>query len=105
MKTLPFTSDELLNQYKIDLNQLLDDCDWISTVEDWRLCSLVADVCTKKGVKVNSDKLLKLYNKKVKSLKLTTKQWHEQYGDWETGVPKIIGILYEIIKDKFGSSE
>lgn len=105
MTKLTFTQEELLAEYKKDLNDLLDECDWIDTVDDWRLCSLVSSICNKNGLEVDGNKLLKLYNKKVKLLKLTHQEWCEQYASWGTGMPKIIGLLYEIIENKFGSSE
>ncbi len=98
MKKLPFSKDELLEQYKQDLSELLDDCDWIDFVDDSRICWLVAGVCEKKGVVVDRKLLLKQYKNKVKSLKLTIEEWREQYATWETGVPKIMGLMYEIIE-------
>lgn len=101
MKKLPFTKDYLLKQYKKDVNTLLDDCDWIDYIENWRMCDIISGVGTKKGFEINSKQLLKLYNIKVKSLKLTSDQWREQYSDWNTGLPKIINMVYEILENNF----
>jgi hypothetical protein len=40
-----------------------------------------------------------LYEKKIESLNLTTEQYREEYADWNTGVPKLIGIIYDIIEN------
>ena len=42
---------------------------------------------------------------KVKSLKLTDQEWRDQYADWDTGLPKIIDMIYEIIENKFCGSK
>ena len=101
MTKLSITKEEILEQYKIDLDKLLDDCDWIDHVEDWRLCDLVRDVCVKKGLIVDSKYLLKRYEDKVKSLNLTDEQWRKEYANWETGLPKIFDIIYSILEESF----
>lgn len=105
MTKLLITKEELFVQYKIDVNQLLDECDWIDFIEDWRMCGLISDILNKKGIIVNADNLLKHYDAKVKSLNLTTQEWRDQYADWNVGLPKIFDIIYEILENKFGSSE
>jgi len=101
MSKLPLTKAFLLKQYKKDVNQMLDDCDWISFIDDWRMCGIISDICAKKGVEIDSNKLLKLYKAKVKSLKVTDEQWREQYASWDTGLPKIIDMIYEILENNF----
>ena len=105
MKKLPFTKKVLLNQYKRDINKILDDCDWIDHIEDWRMINTIVGVCEKKGLKIDGEVLGKEYKKKVKSLKLTDQEWRDQYADWNTGLPKIFDMVYEILENKFGSSE
>lgn len=105
MSKLPITKKALLTQYKKDINEMLDECDWIDYIEDWRMLNTIVWIFEKKGLKIDGKILSKEYKKKVKSLKLTTEQWREQYADWNTGLPKIFDMIYEIIENKFGSSK
>lgn len=105
MKKLPISKRVLLNKYKKEIDQLLDDCDWIDHIEDWRMIGTVAGIIAKKGLVFEEGELLKLYTKKVKSLKLTDQEWRDQYTNWNTGLPKIMDMIYEIIENKFGSSK
>ena len=101
MNKLPLTKEELLAQYKLDVDQLLDDCDWISYIDDWRMCGIVASILNRAGVPVSTNDLLKLYEEKVKSLNITDQEWRDQYADWNTGLPKIFDMIYEILENKF----
>lgn len=101
MKKLPFTKKYLLKKYKKNINQLLDDCDWIDYIENWRMCGVISVICRNKGLIIDDEKLLKLYENKVKSLNVSNDEWREQYANWETGVPKIITLIYEILENKF----
>jgi hypothetical protein len=105
MTKLPITKKVLLSQYKRDINKMLDECDWIDHIEDWRMIGTIGDIITKKGLVFEEGELLKLYNKKVKSLKLTDQEWRDQYANWDTGLPKIIDMVYEIIENKFCGSK
>jgi hypothetical protein len=98
MEKLPFTQEELLETYKKEINEMLDVCDWKSTIDNWDICSTAASIAEANGVSINPIKLLDLYEQKVSSLNLTDEQWRTEYGSWETGVPKIIAIIYEIIE-------
>lgn len=98
MNKLPFTQDFLLKTYKKEINDMLDICDWKSTIDDYDICSTISAICGENGVKISSENLLKLYEDKVSSLNLTTEQWRTEYGSWDAGVPKIIAIIYEILE-------
>ena len=99
MKKLPFTYKFLLKTYKKEINDLLDECDWITHIDNITICGTVASIANKKGLKVDEKELRKSYEIKVKSLKLTTAQWQAEYGNWDTGVPKIIAMIYEILEN------
>ncbi len=99
MGKLPFSQEYLLETYKKDLNEMLDVCDWKSHVEDYDICDIVANICRKNKVKISSSVLLDLYEAKIKSLNLKDGQWQAEYGSWETGVPKIIAMIYEILEN------
>ena len=98
-KKLPFTEAFLLKQYKKDINDMLDACDWISYIEDHHMICTVADICRKKGMKIDTEALGKKYDKYMESLKLTNEQYRAEYADWETGVPKLMKIFYKILSE------
>jgi len=98
MRKLPFTKEFLVNQYRKDLSDLLDECDWIDTVDPWIICDLVSKICSQNGVDIDPYTLSDLYTEEVNSFALTTEQWREQYANWDTGVTKIIELIYEIIE-------
>jgi hypothetical protein len=99
MSKLPFTKEFLLERYKNDINEMLDICDWKSTIEDYDICSTVADITKENGVDITSSELLDLYKNKIKSLNITDEKWKAEYRSWEEGVPKIIDMIYEIIEE------
>lgn len=101
MSKLPITKKALLTQYKKDINKMLDECDWIDYIEDCLMIGTIVEVCEKKGLKVNEKMLAKEYEKKIKSLNLTDQEWRDQYADWNTGLPKIFDMIYEILENKF----
>lgn len=48
MNKLPISKEELLNQYKKEINDLLDECDWIDHIDDWRMIGIVVEIFLKK---------------------------------------------------------
>lgn len=105
MKKLPFTLDELVIQYKKDINEMLDICDWKSHIDDYDVISTISTICRENGLTIEEGFLMKKYKTKIKSLKLSDEEYRKEYADWNTGVPKLIGFIYEILENKFGSSE
>jgi hypothetical protein len=105
MKKLPFTKDELVEQYKIDIDEMLDICDWKSHIDDSDVISSISTVCRNNGLIIDYEYLLKEYKSKITSLNLTTEQYRKEYADWNTGVPKLIGIIYEILENKLGTTK
>jgi hypothetical protein len=101
MKKLPFTKDELVEQYKKDIDEMLDICDWKSHIDDYDVINAISTVCRNNGLIIDSEYLSKEYKAKIKSLNLTTEEYRKEYADWNTGVPKLIGFIYEILENKF----
>lgn len=97
MKKLPFTKDQLVEQYKTDINEMLDICDWKSHIDDSDVISSISTVCRNNGLIIDSDYLSKEYKSKIASLNLTDEQYRKEFADWNTVVPKLIGIIYEIL--------
>jgi len=103
MKKLPFTQEELLNQYKKDIDEMLDICDWKSHIDDYDVISTISAICRENNLIVGEGYLMKKYKAKIKSLNLTDEEYRKEYADWNTGIPKLIGFIYEILENKLGS--
>lgn len=99
MGKLPFSEKYLLKTYKNGVNELLEVCDWKTYVEDQDICVIIAHTCNEHKVKITAPELLSLYRAKIKSLNLTTEQWRDKYGSWETGMPKIVSMIYKILEN------
>jgi len=97
MRKLPFTKDELVEQYKKDIDEMLDICDWKSHIDDYDVINAISNVCSNNGLNIDSKYLSKEYKEKIASLNLTDEQYRKEFADWNTGVSKLIGIIYEIL--------
>lgn len=99
MSKLTFSQEQLLEQYKENINEMLDICDWKSHIDDYDVITAVTSVCRKNGLIIDSKYLMKRYEEKIASLKLTDEEYRKEYADWNTGVPKLIGFIYEILSE------
>jgi hypothetical protein len=76
---------------------MLDICDWKSHIDDYDVINAISNVCSNNGLIIDSKYLSKEYKEKIASLNLTDEQYRKEFADWNTGVPKLIGIIYEIL--------
>ena len=74
MRKLPFTKDELVEQYKKDIDEMLDICDWKSHIDDYDVINAISNVCSNNGLIIDSKYLSKEYKEKIASLNLTDEQ-------------------------------
>lgn len=86
---------ELLKLYKIKLNHLLDDCDWISTVSSYMVCNIVTNVLLEKGIIIESDYLHKHYINYIDNLKISDEDWRNNFD-----ISEVISIIYSVLKSK-----
>jgi hypothetical protein len=95
MGKLNITKEELLNKYNEAINEIADECDWITYIDGQMVCATVVSILLENNVNrlIHSDKLNELYDKHIKSLKLKKGEWEEKYG-----VPEIIDIIYGILE-------
>ena len=99
MKRITITEEELLSRYMASLDELLDECDWVTTISGEMVCGLVVSILVEQKVNVfmSSADLYEAYSTHVKGLGLSDEEWRENYG-----IPEIIGILWDILE---GESE
>ncbi len=91
---MKITKQELLEEYNILTNSILDECDWKTHFISEEVCGLVHNILSRNGnkLKFTSQELHKIYTNKVNNLNLTNEEWCVQYG-----VPEIISMIYEIL--------
>lgn len=95
MGKLNITKEELLNKYNEAINELVDECDWITYISSELACSTIVFILLKNKVNclIHSDELHQLYIEHIASLNLKEGEWQEKYG-----IPEIIDIIYEILE-------
>ena len=96
MSKLNFTRKELETKYREKLDVFLDDCDWITHVNGYMICSLVVNSLKDFKLEIVTGELYERYSLKVKSLGLTDEEWRDTYG-----ITEIIGLLYDLIEEEF----
>lgn len=87
---------ELLNLYNKAIDELTDECDWITYIDGKIVCATIVSILIENKVNcfINSDLLYELYSDYIKSLNLTDNEWVEKYG-----VEEIITIIYAILEE------
>ena len=91
---MKITERELLIQYNLTIDKILDECDWKTHFTGEEVCGVVRSILTKnkEKISISAPALYELYHEKVEELKITNELWRENYG-----VPEIISIIYEIL--------
>ena len=86
--------EQLLKEYNILTDSILDECDWKTHFTSEEVCGLVHNILSRdeNQLNVTPQELHKIYTNQVSDLNLTAEEWRENYG-----VPEIISIIYEII--------
>ena len=97
MGKINITQEELLEKYVTYIDELTDECDWITYISGEMVCGAVISILLSNNItpSMTSEELYKIYDKKIKSLKLKGDEWHEKYG-----VPEIIDMVYKILENK-----
>ena len=97
MKKLTITKEELLLKYLASMEELVDECDWITHITSEMVCGILVSVLIENKVNVfmSSTDLHDIYSKYVSDLNLSDEEWRNSYD-----IPKIIEILYNILETK-----
>jgi hypothetical protein len=97
MKKLNITKEELLLKYLSSMEELVDECDWITQITGEMVCGILVSVLIENKVNVfmSSTDLHEIYSKYVSDLNLSDEEWRNNYD-----IPKIIEILYNILETK-----
>ena len=95
MGKLNITKEELLNKYNEAINELADECDWITYISSELACSTIVFILLENKVNcfIHSNELHQLYIEQIASLNLKEGEWQEKYG-----ISEIIDIIYEILE-------
>ncbi len=95
MGKLNITKEELLEKYNIAIDNLTDECDWITHISGQMVCATIVSILLEYNINclIHSDKLYELYGNHINSLNLEEGEWREKYG-----VPEIIDIIYNILE-------
>jgi len=96
MGKLNITEEELLDKYNVSIDNLTDECDWITHISGQMVCTTIVSILIENNINclINSDKLYELYDSHIKSLNLEDGEWQEKYG-----VPEIIKIIYKLLEN------
>lgn len=86
--------EQLLEEYNILTDSILDECDWKTHFIGEEVCGMVHHILSRDGTQLNitPQELHKIYANQVSNLNLSNEEWYTQYG-----VPEIIHMVYEII--------
>jgi|LakMenEpi03Aug12_release.lakeMendotaPanAssembly.Ray.scaffolds.fasta_scaffold2940907_1 hypothetical protein len=93
---MKITEQQLLSQYKLTIDKILDECEWKTHFISQEICSIVCNILTNNGetLLITPQLLHIIYDKKVKELNVSDEIWRNNYG-----VPEIIGIIYSILEN------
>lgn len=96
MENFNITKSELKALYEEELNDILEQCDWITYITPEHVCTIVSNVMSKKGYNVPYSELYELYTSEVKKIDVGPERWRREYG-----IKEIISIIYDIILKNF----
>lgn len=96
MENFNLTKSELQALYEEELNDILEQCDWITYITPEQVCTIVSNVMSKKGYNVPHSELYELYASEVKKINVGLERWRREYG-----IKEIISIIYDIILKNF----
>lgn len=96
MGKLNISKLELLNLYNKAIDDLTDECDWITYIDGKMVCATIVLILIENKVNcfISSELLYELYSDYINSLHLTDDEWTEKYG-----VEEIIDIIYTILEE------
>lgn len=86
--------EQLLEEYNILTDSILDECDWKTHFTGEEACGMVHHILSRDGkqLNINPNRLHEIYSLKVSSLNLTAEEWRENYG-----VKEITSMIYDIL--------
>ena len=93
MRKLKITKEELEKLYNDELNDILEQCDWITYVDSFMVCRLVYLSLKRVDEEIDEDRLHEIYIAKIESLNLKDGEWSIRFG-----IKEIIDMIYDIIE-------
>lgn len=94
MKTFSLSKEQLLEQYNKSVDEILDNCDWKTSITGKEVCGIVYGILTKNDITLNLpiEDFYELYSKKCSELSDSDEHWRQTFG-----VKEIIDIIYAIL--------
>ena len=95
MIELNITKEDLLNRYRIKIDNILDECDWKTSFGPEEICGIICGIIFETDGNIYNPKTIcDLYQAKVDSLNLSRDEWFDNYG-----VPEIVFMIYDLIEE------
>jgi len=96
MENFNLTKSELEALYEEELNDILEQCDWVSYITPEHICIIISNLMNKKGFNVPYTELKGLYMAEVKKINVGAERWNREFG-----VKEIIDIMHDILLKNF----
>lgn len=93
---LPISKEELKKLYDEQLDDILEQCDWISYVDSHLVCNTISLSLRKQNIEIDSGKLHEYYMDEIDSMNLKEGEWSLKFG-----IPQIVNLIYDLIEKKF----
>jgi hypothetical protein len=93
---LNISKEELQHLYEKELDDYLEQCDWVTYVRSEVVCGLVSTALGRLDVEIDSQGLHKIYSSEIEALNLKDGEWNLRFG-----VKEIIEMIYDIIEKNF----
>ena len=93
---LPISKEELKKLYDEELDEILEQCDWITYVDSHLVCSTITLSLRKHNIDIDSEQLHEYYTAEIKTMNLKEGEWNLLFG-----VTEIVNLIYDIIEKNF----
>jgi len=95
MTELNITKEDLLNRYRIKIDNILEECDWKTHFEGLEICGIICGIIFETDGNIyNPRTIYDLYSVKVESLNLSKQEWIENYG-----IQEIVFMIHDLIEN------
>ena len=93
---LNISKEDLEKLYNEELNDILEQCDWISYIDSHLVCRTITYALKRVGYDIDSKKLHEFYLSEIKSLNLKDNEWDLKFGQTDC-----ISLVYDTIEKNF----
>jgi len=93
---LPISKEELKELYDVQLNDILEQCDWITYVDSRMVCHTISLALLKVNINIDYEKLHEYYKAEIERMNLKEGEWNVMFG-----VKQIVNLIYDLIEKNF----